>query len=124
MLETNNNRNESKKFNIYEVGCGVGNTIFPILRSNKYNYKFSKNCHSTFIFIFVQRNPDLFVYCCDFSQSAIEILKETKEYDENKCKAFVCDITTIDQDKTFPIEENQIDLIVMIFVLSAIKPEK
>ncbi len=70
------------------------------------------------------RNPNLFIYCCDFSSSAIEILKQNSEHDESKCKAFVCDITKIDEDESFPVEENQLDLIVMIFVLSAIKPEK
>ena len=66
----------------------------------------------------------MFIYCCDFSSSAIEILKQNGEYNENKCKAFVCDITAINEDESFPIGENQLDLIVMIFVLSAIKPEK
>ena len=71
----------------------------------------------------VFRNPKLYVYGCDFSSSAIEILKTNPEYDENKCKAFVCDITNIKVNE-FPIKEGELDLIVMIFVLSAIKPEK
>jgi len=95
--------NENQKTSFFECGCGVGNTIFPIIRSNK--------------------NPNLFIYCCDFSSSAIEILKQSSEYDETKCKAFVCDITKIDQDQSFPVEANSLDLIVMIFVLSAIKPD-
>lgn len=104
-VDDNSTSNSNSKFTIFEVGCGVGNTIFPILRSNK--------------------NPNLFVYCCDFSSSAIEILKQNSDYDETKCKAFVCDITRIaDEDSEFPIGEAQVDLIVMIFVLSAIKPEK
>jgi hypothetical protein len=63
------------------------------------------------------------VYGCDFSSSAIEILKTNPEYDEKKCKAFVCDVTNIKEEE-FPIKHNQLDIIVMIFVLSAIKPEK
>ncbi|RNA41654.1 methyltransferase 2-A [Brachionus plicatilis] len=100
-----NSGGESKnceKFTILEVGCGVGNTIFPIIRSNS--------------------NSNLFVYGCDFSSSAIEILKNTAEYDETKCKAFVCDITDLKKNE-FPIQQRTLDIIVMIFVLSAIKPE-
>lgn len=65
----------------------------------------------------------MYVYGCDFSPSAIEILKNSPEYDEKKCKAFVCDITDLNNIE-FPIQKNSIDIIVMIFVLSAIKPEK
>ena len=36
----------------------------------------------------------------------------------------MCDITNIENDANFPIKESQVDLIVIIFVLSAIKPEK
>lgn len=63
------------------------------------------------------------MYGCDFSSSAIEILKSNAEYDESKCKAFVCDITNI-REEEFPIRHAELDVIVMIFVLSAIKPEK
>ena len=77
-------------------------------------YSFSK---------FKNRNPNLYVYGCDFSSSAIDILKASPEYDETKCKAFVCDITQIEADQ-FVVGEKQLDLIVIIFVLSAIKPEK
>ena len=50
-------------------------------------------------------------------------MKQSPEYDETKCMAFVCDITDLTKNE-FPIKEEQLDLIVMIFVLSAIKPEK
>lgn len=90
-------------FKILEVGCGVGNTVFPIVRSNK--------------------NPNLYVYGCDFSSTAIDVLKQSPDYDEAKCKAFVCDITDLHKNE-FPINKGELDLIVMIFVFSAIKPEK
>ncbi len=91
-------------FKIFEVGCGVGNTVFPIVRSNK--------------------NPNLYVYGCDFSSTAIEVLKQDPNYDEAKCKAFVCDITDLHKNGDFPIGKGELDVIVMIFVFSAIKPEK
>ena len=51
------------------------------------------------------------------------MLKSSSDYDETKCKAFVCDITDLPKNE-FPIGEGELDLIVMIFVFSAIKPEK
>ncbi|KAL9230397.1 hypothetical protein vseg_005758 [Gypsophila vaccaria] len=83
-----------------EVGCGAGNTIFPLRAMY----------------------PDVFVHACDFSQRAISLVKAHKEYTETFINAFVCDLTSDDLSKQ--IAPSSVDIVTMIFVLSAVSPEK
>lgn len=85
--------------NILEVGCGVGNTTFPVLAELK----------------------NVFFYSFDFSKTAVDLVKAHKEFDATKCRAFVCDIVT--EELPDFIQPNSMDAMVMIFVLSAIAPE-
>lgn len=92
----------SQPRSIFELGCGVGNTILPILQ------------YST--------ETELRVYGCDFSDRAIEILRSQPQFDEKRSNVFVMDATQ--EQWQVPFEENSQDIIVMIFVLSAIEPAK
>ncbi|XP_056640157.1 tRNA N(3)-methylcytidine methyltransferase METTL6 [Diorhabda sublineata] len=92
-----NDAGTSKRI-LFEIGCGVGNFIFPLLEE-KLNFD---------------------VIACDFSSKAVEILKNDPKYDPNSIKAFQCDITTPDVFSIIPI--NNVDIATLIFVLSAIHP--
>ena len=82
------------------MGCGVGNTTFPIL----------------------QTNLNAFIHACDFSPTAIQCLKRHKQYNDKEVQAFVADITS---DKLAAwVSEESVDICTMIFVLSAISPDK
>ncbi|EDW17255.2 uncharacterized protein Dmoj_GI16799, isoform B [Drosophila mojavensis] len=96
------NNEHSEPRSIFELGCGVGNTILPILQ------------YST--------ETQLRVYGCDFSARAIEILRSQPQFDDKRCEVFVMDATQ--EEWNVPFEENSQDIIVMIFVLSAIEPSK
>ncbi|XP_030885130.1 tRNA N(3)-methylcytidine methyltransferase METTL2A isoform X4 [Leptonychotes weddellii] len=85
-----------------QVGCGVGNTVFPILQTNN--------------------DPGLFVYCCDFSSTAVELVQTDSAYDPCRCFAFVHDLC--DEDTSYPVPGESLDIIILIFVLSAVVPDK
>lgn len=87
-----------KDGSLLEVGCGVGNFCLPLRQE-------SENLSA--------------IYACDFSPKAIEILKGDSRYQREDISAFVADIN---QEIT-SIKEGSLDIITMIFVLSAIPPE-
>lgn len=106
-LKTNNSdtgADSPNRTNIFEIGCGVGNTIFPILKYNA--------------------DPNLQLFGCDFSAKAIDIMRNHDEFDAKRCQVFVLDATAQRWTDEVPFEENSLDIIVLIFVLSAIHPDK
>uniref|UniRef100_T1JAK6 Reelin domain-containing protein n=1 Tax=Strigamia maritima TaxID=126957 RepID=T1JAK6_STRMM len=93
------NTQNLKKY-LLEIGCGVGNFIFPLIKEG----------------------IEYFIYACDFSNRAVNYVKENSDYDVNKCLAFQMDVTS--EKLTTVIEADLIDVVTMIFVLSAIHPDK
>ncbi|KAL1204362.1 putative protein arginine N-methyltransferase 3 [Cardamine amara subsp. amara] len=85
---------------ILEVGCGAGNTVFPLIATY----------------------PHIFVYACDFSTRAVDLVKAHNEYTEKRVCAFACDLTGDGLDNH--ISPSSVDIVTMIFVLSAVSPEK
>ena len=49
---------------VLEVGCGAGNTVFPLLERLK--------------------SATLSVYCCDFSPNAVNLVRENKDFDPER----------------------------------------
>ncbi|XP_053118761.1 tRNA N(3)-methylcytidine methyltransferase METTL2-like isoform X2 [Hemicordylus capensis] len=92
----------SATYRILEVGCGAGNTVFPILQTNN--------------------DPGLFVYCCDFCTTAVDLVQTHPEYDQSRCFAFIHDLC--ENQTPFPMPDESLDVVVLIFVLSALLPEK
>ncbi|KAG8572813.1 hypothetical protein GDO81_012172 [Engystomops pustulosus] len=91
---------ENQRLVMLEAGCGVGNCLFPLL----------------------EEDPHLFVYACDFSPRAVQFVKQNSSYNPDTCKAFQCDLTT--DSLTDSVPEDSVDVATLIFVLSAIHPDK
>lgn len=93
---------------LLEVGCGVGNMVWPLLSAI----------------------PNLLVHCCDFSPRAVEIVKKhplaQSEGAEERVHPFVFDITQSDPPLSswiLPHTFGRPTIISLIFVLSAIPPQ-
>uniref|UniRef100_A0A7E4V9R8 tRNA N(3)-methylcytidine methyltransferase n=1 Tax=Panagrellus redivivus TaxID=6233 RepID=A0A7E4V9R8_PANRE len=90
---------EESPLRVYEVGCGVGNTTFPLLEAN----------------------PNLHINCSDYSATAVSLVQANPLYEKlsPRISASVWDITK--PNETVP--EGSFDFVLCIYVLSAIAPE-
>ncbi|PLW11476.1 hypothetical protein PCANC_18449 [Puccinia coronata f. sp. avenae] len=87
---------------IAELGCGPGNTAFPILAANE--------------------NPELFLYALDYSAKAVELVKKNALYDPNHCLGAVWDMSSPDIPAEVP--PYSLDVVIMIFCFSALHPNE
>ncbi|KIJ55472.1 hypothetical protein M422DRAFT_24047 [Sphaerobolus stellatus SS14] len=98
-------KEEAGMITILEVGCGVGNAIFPLLASNK--------------------NPELSIFATDYSPRAIQLVKSHTLYSfppAGRINAAVWDLSSPFLPEG--VAPNSVDIVVMIFVLSALHPDE
>ncbi|KAE8715102.1 serine/threonine-protein kinase HT1-like [Hibiscus syriacus] len=81
---------------VLEVGCGAGNTIFPLIAAY----------------------PELYVQACDISPHAVDLVKSHAEFKDDRVNAFVCDVTV--NSLLERIKPSSIDVVTLIFMLSAV----
>ncbi|KAI5122500.1 hypothetical protein M0805_001408 [Coniferiporia weirii] len=91
---------------IAELGCGAGNSVFPLLASN--------------------RNPLLKLHAHDYSSHAVKLVQQNELYSSppmGSIQASVWDLTSSDGLPS-GIAPSSVDIVVLIFVLSALHPEE
>lgn len=87
---------------ILEIGAGAGNTAFPILANNK--------------------NPHLKIHACDYSKTAVEVMRKHEDYEIQPIQADVWDVSG--DDLPPGLEEGSVDVAIMIFIFSALSPDQ
>ncbi|XP_012278415.1 methyltransferase-like protein 6 [Orussus abietinus] len=85
---------------LLEVGCGVGNLIYPLLEDGS---SFER------------------IFACDLSTKAVELVKSHKLFDPRKIVAFQADVT---EENCFLEIDSRVDVATLVFVMSAVHPDK
>lgn len=97
-----------KPTTILEIGCGAGNTFYPILNQNE--------------------NENLKIYGCDYSKVAVDLVRSNETFAEQNEKgvAFssVWDLANPEGNLPEGMEPNSADIVIMIFVFSALHPDQ
>lgn len=89
---------------VLEVGCGAGNTLFPVLAAN--------------------RNPKLNLIGVDYSKQAVEVVRQVPEYVSPNVRAEVWDLADPNGELPPGVTPHSVDIVVMIFVFSALSPDQ
>lgn len=93
---------------ILEIGCGAGNTFYPILNQNK--------------------NPNLKIVGCDYLKVAVDLVKLNEAFMENHAKGVaylsVWDLANPENALPDDLEAHSCDIIIMVFVFSALHPDQ
>ncbi|KAH9479304.1 tRNA(Thr) (cytosine(32)-N(3))-methyltransferase [Psilocybe cubensis] len=91
---------------ITEVGCGAGNSVFPLLASNQ--------------------NPELYIRAYDYSSHAVKLVQNNPLYTNpptGKIQASVWDVTSANSLPS-DLAPGSADIVIMVFVMSALHPDE
>lgn len=93
---------------VLEVGAGAGNSAFPILQKSQ--------------------NPGLKIHACDFSKTAVDLIRAHELYDPARIQADVWDVAASPDSENggLPpgLSEGSVDVVLMIFIFSALNPRQ
>jgi tRNAThr (cytosine32-N3)-methyltransferase len=92
---------------VVELGCGAGNTLFPVVQQN--------------------RNPHFHIHGCDFAANAVKVVKEQPLYREHHEKGTIsASVYDLSAPDTLPedVVPGSIDVVIMVFVFSALAPDQ
>ncbi|KAH6915809.1 actin filament binding protein [Coprinopsis sp. MPI-PUGE-AT-0042] len=93
-------------FVVAEIGCGAGNSAFPLLAANE--------------------NPELRIHAYDYSSHAVKVVQNAPLYLEppiGSIQASVWDLTS-KQGIPADLQPGTVDIVVLVFVLSALHPDE
>lgn len=98
----------NKPCTILEVGCGAGNTFYPVLQQNK--------------------NPNLKIFGCDYSKVAVDLVRSNPEFQPNHDKGIayssVWDLANPEGNIPEDMEPHSVDIVIMVFVFLALHPDQ
>ncbi|BCS20063.1 tRNA(Thr) (cytosine(32)-N(3))-methyltransferase [Aspergillus puulaauensis] len=101
-------RKDAGKQVVLEVGAGAGNTAFPLVRNNE--------------------NEELMVHACDFSKTAVQVMRDSEYYNPKHITADVWDVSAepSEENDSLPpgLTEQSVDIVILIFIFSALAPEQ
>lgn len=93
---------------ILEIGCGAGNTFFPILNQNS--------------------NPNLRIFGCDYLKVAVDLVKSNENFAPNHEKKIayssVWDVSNEEGELPEDMEPESVDIIIMVFIFLALHPNQ
>ncbi|KAG5637847.1 hypothetical protein H0H81_002984 [Sphagnurus paluster] len=97
---------EAGVITIAEIGCGAGNSVFPLLSSNK--------------------NPDLRLCAYDYSNHAVKLVQNNPLYISPPTGSIHAAVWDLSTKEGLPdgIEAGTVDIVILVFVFSALHPDE